>query len=216
MIPYFRMITEKHTNKLPKNYYRIMPAEWVDVMLEAVIKKIGKPISQCLYLKLAERYSKMISGNYMVTLRKYQNKVNHSSSCGWGGRFVYSQQTGRVELEISGDKSLNYNKDLYRFCFISDKDKYISMLDRAKYQSESEYRLAPSRTKYISWFIYCELCGKVERKSEKYSSSLCRSCTCRMTHYNRVKKETVEVNRLLNKLKKVIKNESKRLTQEIS
>lgn len=216
MIPYFRMITEKHINKPPQNYYRIMPAEWVDIMMEAVIKKIGKPISQCLYLKLAERYSKMISGNYMVTLRKYQNEVKHSPSWGCAGRFIYSQQTGRVEMEISGDKSLDYNKDLYRFCFISDKDKHISMMDRAKYKSEMEYRFAPSRSKYISWFIYCEICGKAERKSEKYSSSLCRSCNCRMAHYDRVKKETVEVNRLINKLKKVVKNESKRLTQEIS
>ena len=83
------------------------------------------------------------------------------------------------------------------------------------YYEDLQSKKYSERKDLITFFTSCENCGDTyPLKNLKRHSGFCQRCATRYYHLERRECELAEVNRLTNKLKKVIRNESKRLTQE--
>ena len=219
MIPYFRIKLNRYTERFPNRRIEHI-GSYIEEAIHKVMKRVGRPITESEYLKLSSRYAEMISGNPASTMKSIYSRVEYSGF----GRFVLHdcefEPSVVREISFYRNNKLNYEGETAKFSYVGDREKIIyernlniEIVNRNLWHM---YYHFPQRSKSICWFIRCSCCEKVEKKSTVMSDDVCRSCGARLAHYKKNEKETVEVNRLINKLKKVIKNESKRLTQETS
>ena len=227
MIPLLRIYFDKQSAKHKKCYGTgdFKPAPAVHFALQKFISRIKRPIYKVEFIKMARRYAEMVSGNVDRTMSPFQDDFNNGY-----GRVLHTPEAKNrragyyfeIERYRYDGKFLNYLEAReglkVEFCYIEEGAEIIKQrkLDE-KYLLTClrfSYKWLPKYTRKVSWLHYCESCGKCHKVSKYNTGDNCRSCTAKVASYKRNKKEVAEVNRLLHKLKRVIKNESERLEKE--
>ena len=197
----------------------LRPADAVTFALRKFVSRINRPVYKDEFLFLAERYSKMSSGNWHRTFKAFESEAYNSY-----GRVLASKETKNTNSYVYFDVGYANGTEIYygesdgSFCLLSDKNEIIAAA--RKYEEyvlsglKCQYRHLSKYTKKTTRVAFCKSCKKCRKVSNYEHADNCKACIKKLAFYKDAKNESVEVNRLLNKLRKAIKNESERLKKE--
>lgn len=216
MIPILRIHfdRERARQKICYGLGDFSPKSAVEFAIDKFAKRVSRNIYRDEYIKMTTRYANMVSGNVPQTLRSFiagygayrllKNKYNKSWYYGF-----------EIEHSLIGDSKAIYT----RLCDRKEINHVKEDMALTKHRMENMFnRYLPKKSKFFSLINFCEKCGKCHKTSARACSGYCKSCCAKDVHfykkYNELNDERVEVNRLINKLKRVIKDEVKRIESE--
>ena len=178
-------------------------------VLERHYRRYGDPASAWRCQLLANRIAGKVSGN-----------AGHSVRCIFGDDVPHDSFYIPKE-NVKGCARFTHHSWPYLHAR-EMKYRMLEEYDRHEKMIEAQFIGYTAEKKRLSLINECPRCGAIGKKpftSYKYFEEHrvnvdCRSCAQKIRWLNRHRKDAAEVNRLVNKLKKVITHENKRLTQK--
>jgi len=198
-------------NQDPRNRYAYCkPIDMVHLVMSKVMKRASR-MGLALWRDDVERHAtkvcKRTSAHPSRTLRSFMDYMGYGryKNNAWDIHSYQLEHEQEIHSSLITGQVIKGKKELKHDRFLMAMSDIIA-----------DFRYTPYNTRRhtVTALSCCHFCNKLFKTVNFGEGWTCKSCTAKEQHIRSNELELAEVNRLTHKLKRVIKDESKRLEKE--